>query len=115
MQCLEKKKDFDSKERSINLVFLFNFLIFILWRCVKRHGMIIALCSVSPYSTTPIYRSPLFIGGDSIIYFFILFFFFVNLGMIPHPSHVFFIDINAYFGFDKKKEKKNNWISSPKC
>lgn len=35
--------------------------------------------------------------------------------MIPHPSHVFFIDINAYFGFDKKKEKKNNWISSPKC
>lgn len=111
----KKKKDFDSKERSIDLVFLFNFLIFILWRCVKRHGMIIALYSVSPYSTTPIYRSPLFIGGDSIIYFFILFFFFVNLGMIPHPSHVFFIDINAYFGFDKKKEKNNNWISSPKC
>lgn len=71
-----KKKDFDSKERSIDLVFLFNFLIFILWRCVKRHGMIIALYSVSPYSTTPIYRSPLFIGGDSIIYFLIIFFFF---------------------------------------
>lgn len=37
--------------------------------------------------------------------------------MIPHPSHVFFIHINAYFGFDKKKErkKKKNWISSPKC
>lgn len=117
MQCLEKKKGFDSKKRSINLVFfLFNFLIFILWRCVKRHGMIIALYSVSPYSTTPIYRSPLFIGGDSIIYFLIIFFlFFVNLGMIPHPSHVFFIHINAYFGFDKKKEKKKNWISSPKC
>lgn len=105
MQCLEKKKGFDSKERSIDLVFLFNFLIFILWRCVKRHGMIIALYSVSPYSTTPIYRSPLFIGGDSIINFFIIFFF-VNLGMIPPPSHAFFIHINAYFGFDKKKEKK---------
>ena len=48
------------------------------------------------------YGSPLYIGEGSIIYSFYQLF--VNLGRTQHPSHVFFIHINAYFVFIEKKK-----------